>query len=403
MSRFWYSTADQPGSRRSVEGASLPAILFHLHDQGLTVTGAGEVAAAPVRLPRVRETQLTAVYEQLAALLAQGMELSEALRRLAFETSSPRASRCLGFLAERVSQGVRLSEAMAEQPQVFAEVVTNTVAAGETSGDLVAALRSLADHQRDLLRLGADLALPFAYPVFLLIFVGALLIVTTTFLAVFILPKFLQLYKELGMKEEEFPMVTRWVMGWSSFMVHGGWTLPFVLLVAAVAYYLRQRVSLGQLTVRPLGFPVPLFGKIALSAALARTAATLRLLLLARVPVPQAVRLAGDSSGSPNVRLAMRHAQEALTQGGSLSESLRGSPLLPEPFVFSLAAAETSGTLPPTLAEMEIDYRRAVGLQSRYWLMLAGPLVVVGLGLIIGIVAMGMWMPLVSVLHLLSS
>jgi type II secretory pathway component PulF len=119
--------------------------------------------------------------------------------------------------------------------------------------------------------------------------------------------------------------------------------------------------------------------------------------------VPEAVRLAGDSSGSHKVRLALRQAQDALAQGGTLSESLRGTPLLPEPFVFSLAAAETSGTLPRTLAEMEIDYRRAVGLLSRYCILLAGPLVVVALGVIIGFVALAMYMPLISVISKLSS
>jgi type II secretory pathway component PulF len=406
MARFWYTTADRPGERRVLEAGSLPGALFHLRQQALTVTGAGEVRPSSVYLPRVNELHLTTMYEQLAALLGQGVELSDALRRLAAETPSERVGRCLGFLAERVGQGSRLSEAMAEQPQIFAGVVISTVAAGEAGGDLTASLRSLADHQRDLLRLGTDLALPFAYPLFLLVIAGSMLFLSTLFLSVFILPKFVDLFKQLGMKEDEFPIMTRMLMNFSEFIIHYGLMLLVVLVGLVVFWLLRRRVRRERIMgvqLGPGGFVIPLVGRIAVSAALARTAATLRLLLEAHVPVPEAVRLAGEASGNVNVRVAMRRAQEALAQGGTLAESLGATALLPESFVFSLAAAEAGGTLPPTLVEMETDYRRSVGLLSRYWVYLAGPICVVVLGVFVLFVGIALWMPLIGVIGKLSS
>ena len=406
MARFWYATADRPEERRHLEAGSLPGALFSLREQGLAVAGAGEVRASAVWLPRVSEMQLTTIYEQLAALLTQGIELTDALRRLAAETPVDRVGRCLSYLAERVGQGARLSEAMADQPQIFASVVVSTVAAGEAGGDLTASLRSLADHQRDLLRLGTDLALPFAYPLFLLAIAGWMLVSSTLFLCVFILPKFVDLFRQLGMKEDEFPVMTRVLMVFSAFVIHYGLML-LVVLVALLFFWLARRgvrrerlmgVQLG-----PGGFVIPLVGRIAVSAALARTAATLRLLLEAHVPVPEAVRLAGEASGNYNIRIAMRRAQESLAQGGTLAESLRGSPLLPESFVFSLAAAETGGSLSSTLAEMETDYRRSVGLLARYWVYLAGPVCVVILGVFVLFVGMALWEPLVGVIGKLSS
>jgi type II secretory pathway component PulF len=399
MPRFWYSTADTPDQRRYLEAPALPEALLSLRAQGVTLAAAGEAAPSTPRLPRVSESLLTSLYEQLAALLEQGVELSVALRRLAREAASGRLARCLRFLADRVEQGVTLSEAMEEQPTIFAEVAVAAAAAGEASGNLAGALRSLAVHQRDLQRLGADLSLPLLYPLFLLAIMTAALLLVPTFL----IDKFVALYKELGMKEDELPILTRLMMDVVPVIRFVG--IPVLIGLAGFTgyYQVRMKVRAGRLEVRPLGLPIPLFGRLARSGALARAAATLRLLLGADVPVGRALRLAGEASGSRHVSLALRRAEDALSQGGRLSDSLQETGLLPEAFVFALSAAEGGGTLLDTLGELEEEYRRDVGLLARQWVVMMGPVVVIVVGAIIGTTGISLWMPLMSVISKLSS
>jgi type IV pilus assembly protein PilC len=153
---------------------------------------------------------------------------------------------------------------------------------------------------------------------------------------------------------------------------------------------------------RPFGIPVPLLGRLAQDTALARAAATLRLLLQYGVPVQEALRLSGEASGSRHVSLALRRAEYALREGGTLAQGLRQTGLLPESFVLSLASAEASGDLVATLGHLETDYRREVGQLARTWVVMAGPLIVVGLGLVVGSMILAIYMPLVAIIQQLS-
>ena len=131
MTRFWYTTAET-SSRQHLAADSLPAALLELGRRGVIVQAAGADTSPSLPRRRVRQDLLPPLYEQLAALLEQGVELSEALRRLALMGAPTRLARSLRVLAARVAEGYPLSEALEEQPEVYAALVTGTVAAGES-------------------------------------------------------------------------------------------------------------------------------------------------------------------------------------------------------------------------------------------------------------------------------
>ncbi len=399
MPRFWYTTQESEGRRQHLDADDLPHMLLTLQQQGVKVRSAGQHQPPLPPTRRVNEQLLTSFYEQLASLLDQGLELSVALRRIAIEAASHRLGRCVTLLTNRAADGLLLSEAMAEQPHIFAPLAVNMVAAAEEAGDLAEGLRSLSSHQRNLQDLGSRLALPLAYPVFLLTIIIAVLFVVATY----IWPKFFRLFTDLGLEADQFPLPTLLVNKVIHFLLHGGLLLLIILLLAlAVFYLIRVRTKAGQLEARPLGLPVPLFGRLARYQAVARAAGALQLLLKHGVPVGRALRLAGEASGNRHLSLAMRRAQQTVNEGGRVAEGLRATGLLPEEFVFSLAAAEASGNFVSTLGHLQTDYMRRVKELSHQWVVLAGPIVVVILGIIVGFVGVSMFLPLIEIIGQLS-
>lgn len=399
MPRFWYATDETEGRREHIVADSLPQALLMLEDKGLKVTAGGREEPTAQPRGRINEQLLTALYEQLASLLDQGLELSAALQRIAAEATDRRLAYCLTLLAQRISEGYSLSEAMSEQPQVFASLVVNTVAAAEESGHLAEGLRSLSSHQRDLQHLGSDLALPLAYPVVILFLVSMVALTVVIFTGSFIMPKLAALFGELGLEQEEWPWITAVVYRVGSYFL--SILFPVLLALGALAiFYLVQAYSrAGRLERRPLGLPVPLFGRLAKYGALSRATGALRLMLKHGLPLGRALRLAGEASGNRHVSLALRRAEHAVNEGGRLAEGLRESGLLPDTFVFTLASAEATGDLLGTLEHLEIDYRRRVNSLARHWVTLAGPVMVVILGLIVGVLAAAMFSPLIRIMQ----
>ncbi len=398
MARFWYISEETEGQQHWAEADNLPAALLTLQEQGVKIKSGGQYQPPLSGPPRVSEKLLVPFYEQLASLLEQGVELSIALRRMAAEAASYRLGRCLSMLANRVADGLSLSEAMAEQPHIFAHLVVNVIAAGETAGNLAEGLESLSHHQRSLERLGARLALPLAYPVFLLMVIIGL----TTTVTTFIWPKYYQLYTDLGLSEEHFPWPTILVGKGIGLLPVVGVPLIILLVALTIFYQVRVRTKAGHLEVRPLGLPVPLLGALSRDAALARTASALRILLKAGVAVGPALRLAGAASGNRHVSLAMRRAEHTVNNGGRVAEGLRATGLLPDAFVFSLGSAEASGDLLNTLRHVESDYMARVNERAQNWVTLAGPIIVLILGFIVGLLAVSMFMPLIEIISQLS-
>ena len=160
MPRFWFTTDRSEGRREVIAADSLPQALLNLKHEGVAVQSGGLAPPALAEAPGIDQQLLISVYEQIAALLEQGLELTTALCTMAGEVSNRRLARSLTALADHVTAGYLLSEAMAEQPSSFAPLVVNTVAAGEASGQLAESIRSLSEHQRELQQLGHGLALP---------------------------------------------------------------------------------------------------------------------------------------------------------------------------------------------------------------------------------------------------
>ena len=402
MPRFQYSLDDDSGVPKFLYADDLPHAILLLKQRGETPKHVAPAQAAPPSSRGIREDLLLAFYEELASLLAQGLELSLALERIAAGADDQRLSHTGRYLADRVAAGGALSEAMADLPGVFAPFIVSTIAAAEQSGDLAEALRSLANHRRDLQRIGQDVSLPLAYPTFLLLVVGLLLSAFATFMAVFIEPKFMKLFTDLGMKDEDFPVMTRVAMWIAACLRSLAPPLIIVGIFLLIFYLARRGARRGAFETRPLGLPIPLFGRLAMYSALARLCAALRLLMHNGVPLEQALRLAGDSTGSGHVAFAMRRAEDAVLRGGTLAEGLRETGLLPEAFVFSLASAEATGEFVPVLAEIETDYVRRLGFLSRTWIMMAGPIIVVLVGCMVGFMGLSMYMPLIAIIGNLS-
>jgi type II secretory pathway component PulF len=398
MPRFQYSLDDASGGSKFLYADDLPHAFLLLRQRGETPKSIAVAKAPPPAMRGISEDLLLAFYEELASLLAQGLELSLALERLAAGAQDGRLARTGRYLADRVAAGEALSEAMDDVSGVFAPFVVSTIAAAEQSGDLSGALRSLATHRRDLQRIGQDVALPLAYPTFLLITIAVLL----SSFGWFVWPKFMKLYTDLGMRSEDFPMVTRLVM-----LMSAGLRIvlpPLIILgfVLLLVFYARRGAQRGAFETRPMGLPIPLFGRLAMYSALARLCSALRMLMSNGVPLDRALRLAGDATGSDHIRFAMRRAEDAVLRGGTLAEGLRETGLLPEAFVFSLSSAESTGEFLPVLEEIEVDYMRRLGYLSRTWIVMAGPVIVLLLGCTVGLMGMAMFSPLIAILGNLS-
>ena len=358
------------------------------------------VTRPPLRGGRgaVAEGDLLTVYRQLAALLDGGDRLVEALSTLAKDSPNHRLRVALNGVAAAVSDGARFSEALGQFPQVFRPEVVGVVAAAESSGAMVEALEGLAIRGDTFSSLARKASLPLVYPMLVCVLAVGLM----TFLYSFILPKFIALFKEMGMSDDKFPLPTLMMIRVSQ-AFPGALGALFLVTMVLIAYYLLyRRTASGRLELDYWRFKIPLFGQLAFNAAAARMCATLGMLLDRGVPTPQALRLAGEASGNEVLAAAMRRAEAVVVHGGGVSEGLQDARVLPPAFLWRMSVADSSGTLPATCHKIAEFYLEATESVTRRTISVIEPVSVIVLGLTIGISVVSMFLPLISVISELS-
>ncbi len=81
----------------------------------------------------------------LAAMLSAGLSLTRALTILTRQTKNPVLLAIIEATAHDIDKGSNLSEALGRHPEVFPEVFTAMVAAGEGSGKLPESLHLIGE------------------------------------------------------------------------------------------------------------------------------------------------------------------------------------------------------------------------------------------------------------------
>src|SRR6201992_4326382 len=142
--------------------------------------------------------------QQFLTLIKAGLPILGSLELLAKRQKLPHFRAQLEDVSARVKTGESISQAF-EAPGGFPIVYTTTLLAGERSGNLEEVLQRFLDFQRVSLTFRKKLKASLIYPALLVVMVIGLFI----FLITVVVPRFAQLYDQLGTK---LPSLTQFLL-----------------------------------------------------------------------------------------------------------------------------------------------------------------------------------------------
>lgn len=390
MPQFAYIALTASGERVAgvLAGASQGAVLAELESRRLVPV---EVVARPERSGRgrgVSSRRLAEAYGQLSDLLGAGVPLLRSLRLLGNRKSVPTLSACFRDLADGVSQGRELGEAMADHPHLFPGVHVAMVRAGEKGGFLEAVLRRLAQLVSAQADLRAKVIGSMVYPMVLL-GVGAVVLMV---LLVFFVPMLRPLAAQAG----DLPLVSR-VLFWLSDVLVGRWYVVLVALAGAAAGVVwcwrlpavRARVD-RWLTV------MPVVGPLTRTVATARFCRLLGTMLGNGIPLLSAMGVARAAAGNALLEGAIDRATEAVRGGQPLSGPLGESGLLGEDVVEMIAVGEQANNLDEVLVSIAETQERRIDRLLTAATRLIEPLLLVVIAVVVGLVFAGLLLPMMQ-------
>lgn len=400
MAVFSYKAKDAKGQviAGSLEAETVNAVISRLQAMGyfpVSVENESEkkrrtTAVAKRLARRVRINDLATFNRQLADLLSSGIPLVRALGIIQNQTANESLVEIIGQIAQDVAGGDSLAGAMAKHPKVFSKLYVAMVRSGEAGGMLDVVLSRLADFAETEAEVRAKIKAALAYPV-VMVFAG---IGAVTILMTVVMPKILKIYSELN---QTLPWPTQALIAISDFLR----TYWFVILAgvggAAIALWRILKTPEGKRAFDRLLVQIPLLGPMIVKREIANFARTFGSLLHNGVSILPALEIVHEVLTNTVVADEVAKIPEHVTQGEGVAGPLKKSKVFPPVVVNMIAIGEETGRLDDVLLKVARSYELEVERAVKTLTSLIEPLIILGMGVVVGFIVIAMLLPIFSI------
>ncbi len=383
MKRFRYRAigADgkmQRGSLLAASATDLERRLQRMELDLVTATPAGEGLPFPRIAGGLPRRELIHLCFQLEQALRAGIPIVDSLGGLRDGAGQPRTRRLLAGLVAAIEGGQTLSESLAAHPAIFDRLFVSLVRTGEAAGRLPEVLASLAGALKWRDELAAHARRIAAYP----LLVGGIVLAAATFLMVHVVPQLRTFIAGSGSAPPPsadllFLVADTLAAYWQALLA--------AALAAALAALLWLRLApTAANSADRLKLRLPLIGSLLHKIALSRLASSLALLYAAGVPIVEAIRTAGETTGNRSIEEALLRIEQAIGDGRGLSQAFAGEQLFPPLVIRMLHTGESTGGLEQALTSICYFYDRDTREAVEQMQALVEPTLTVVLGLLLG-------------------
>lgn len=370
---------DEADARRQIEGRGLyPAEISPANRSfsGLVFSSQSRT----VRFPLVLFSQ------ELLALLNAGLSIVECLEAfLEKETVEARRS-ILTRMLTGLREGKRFSAVLAEQSDLFPALYIGIVKAAEGTSDLPRSLMRFIDYQQRIDSVRSKIVSASIYPMILLLVGGGV----TFFLIGYVVPRFAEVYQGAG---RNLPWLSQMLLDWGNYFSKRATAFLTVSLMVLILLVLAFRQFLANGGMTRLIASLPSIGERVRIYELSRLYLTLGMLLEGGIPIVAAMETV-QGIVSPHIKLGLQAAQASIESGTPFSVAFEANRLTTPISLRMLRVGERSGELGQMLTQSASFYDGEISRWIDRFTRTFEPLLMAGIGLIVGAIVVLLYMPI---------
>lgn len=398
MALFGYKVRSPQGNvlTGTMEAREQRMVVDRLRHQRFIVLEIGEIKKSALKdlldsinflKRKVKQKDLVLFSRQLSTLIGAGVPIVQGLTILVDQIDNPAFKKVITSVREDIESGTSITEALSRHPTVFSELYVNMVKSGELGGILDVILERLSAYQESAAALRGKIRSAMVYPAVIALVAGGV----TTFLMIVVVPTFVNIFEEVG---AQLPLPTQILLAVSNFLKSYIIFVIIGLIVFVVGLRQYYRTEAGSMYIDRLLLRLPLFGALLRKVAVAKFTKTFGTLVKSGVPILQALETVAKTSGNRVIEKAVLQAKEAIREGERISEPLKASGAFPPMVTQMISVGEETGNLDAMLSKIAEFYEQEVDTAISGLTSLIEPVVVVFMGIIIGAIAISMYMPM---------
>ncbi len=345
---------------------------------------------------KVKSKEIVEFSVEVATLIEAGVSLMGALDVMEEQSKGSIFHSIIKKISQDIKEGKSFSEALSEHPKTFSKLYVNMVRAGEATGELDEILKSLSI----LLEVSEDnkarVKSAMMYPLAMLI----VSILVVLFLLVKVLPNFVGIFSGAGIM---LPLPTR-IMLWISNTVINYW-LYMGGIVGGIIYGINRynQTPKGRYYIDLLKLKVPIFGDILKKSAISRFTRTFGTLMKSNVPVLNSLEIVKNTANNEVISRIIENIKNTVSEGGSIAEQIEISGVFPKIVSKMITVGENSGALDAMLLKVSDFYDSEVENRIKGLTSILEPIMIVGMGLVIGVIVLSVMLPMFDMMQVAKS
>jgi type IV pilus assembly protein PilC len=402
MAAYSYSAINSVGleSAGEVHAPDPSSAREQLRVRGLLATRIDELPAsgeqsARTAFKKIKPKSLQIFSRQFATMVEAGLNIVSALVILEEQTDDKYLAAVIRELRADVEGGMLMSQAMARHPKVFNRLYVSMVEAGEAAGILDTVLDRVAFQIEKETKIKRRVKGAMIYPTMVLIFATLVLVG----MLLFLVPVFVKIFAQLG---GDLPTLTKAVLAASNF-IKATWFVLFPGVIASVfgiKRFLRTETGRRRWDTLKLKLPMKI-GDVVLKLTMARFSRTLSTLVAAGVDIIKALEITGQTAGNWVVEDALADVRVRVHEGVPIAQPLVENPVFPAMVSQMVKIGEETGELEKMLGKIADFYEDEVDASIQSLTSIVEPIMMLGVGLMVGVVIISMYLPMFKLLTLI--
>ncbi len=367
------------------------ALRRELEDKGLHVlslkprVGLGSFSFGQRR--KITRHEFLVFNQELATLLKAGMPLVQSLDILRTRLTNPVFKSVLDDVHEKVRGGTALSDAFAAHGELFPNVYTASLMAGERSGNLDAVLRRFVSYSKTVDAVRTKTISAMMYPIVLV----GLAILLVGIIVVKVVPTFAEFYASF---DADLPLSTRVIVAISDFIRAQFWLIVIAVIGGVVGFTTWMRQPGRGTEFDRFLLKLPFIGASLRKFATSQLARTLATLLGGGIPLVNSLEIAARSTGNRFMGQELEVVAVRVREGQSFSGTLLERQVLPDVAIKMIEVGESTGALTDMLNSLADFYDEEIETEVARFVTLIEPAMLVFMGVVIAGIVLSLYLPL---------
>ncbi|HFD0307850.1 type II secretion system F family protein [Clostridium perfringens] len=344
---------------------------------------------------KVKLKDIAVFCRQFYVMLDSGLSIGKALNILIEQCEKPKLREALIGVNGELKRGETLASSMRKRKDVFPNLLTSMIDAGERSGNLDIILKRMAEYYEKETKIRGKIKSAMIYPIVL----GVVAIIAITFILTFVMPTFVQMFEENNV---DLPMSTKMVLETSKVLGKYGIIIFLILVTAIILLGKYLKSEEGQYKLSSINLKIPVIKKLTQKIIVSRFTRTMGIVSSSGMSLVTSIEIVASVVGNKIAEKELLKVKEKVLKGEGLGDSIINIKIFPPMLASMVKIGEEAGSLDSILDKTADFYDDELEREIKTATALIEPSMIVLMGIIIGFLLISILTPMFKMYNSIS-